>query len=236
MRFGQKMDTLAISSGVVANPLFSRRNGAHPVFRGVGRKNNSVSVFSSATKNILNIFFAMMFVFCVGTAGAAQGGPAPAEQSLSADGALNPSESDRCPVCAMFPARYPQTAAAMTLASGETFYFCTNGCLLRSWLRPGIYLGKTRDSIDRLVVLDYFSGAPINGRKATWVAGSDVVGPMGPAIIALGDASQLATFKARHGGRHVFTFDQLDDDLWRRISNHALPAKVPTQKWHMCHF
>ena len=61
------------------------------------------------------------------------------------------SESDRCPVCAMFPARRPQTAAAMTLKSGETFYFCGNGCLLRTWLRPSVYLGRSQAEIDRLV-------------------------------------------------------------------------------------
>jgi nitrous oxide reductase accessory protein NosL len=155
---------------------------------------------------------------------AADGGPAPALKPLSADGQMTLSEPDRCPVCAMFPARRPQTAAAMTLKSGETFYFCGNGCLLRTWLRPAVYLGRSQAEIDRLVVRDYFSGQPIDGRTATWVAGSDVVGPMGPAIIALGDSGQLAVFKSRHGGETVFTFDQVDDDLWKLISRRELPA------------
>ena len=159
------------------------------------------------------------------TAQSADGGPVPALRSLSTDGQLNLSQSDRCPVCAMFPARRPQTAAAITLKSGETFYLCGNGCLLRTWLRPTVYLGKTQLEIDRLVVRDYFSGQPIDGRTATWVAGSDVVGPMGPAIIALGDAAQLATFKNRHGGKTVFTFDQVDDALWKKISRRDLPEE-----------
>ncbi|WP_319407397.1 nitrous oxide reductase accessory protein NosL [uncultured Desulfosarcina sp.] len=154
---------------------------------------------------------------------AADGGPAPALKSLSADGQMTLSKSDRCPVCAMFPAQRPQTAAAMTLKSGETFYFCGNGCLLRTWLRSAVYLGRSRAEIDRLVVRDYFSGQPIDGRTATWVAGSDVVGPMGPAIIALGDPGQLAVFKGRHGGKTVFTLDQVDDDLWKQISRRELP-------------
>jgi len=124
----------------------------------------------------------------------------------------------------MFPARRHKTAAAMSLSSGETFYYCGNGCLLRSWLRPTVYLGIGQETIDRLVVRDYFSGQPIDGRTATWVAGSDVVGPMGPAIITIGDASQLETFKSRHGGKIVFTFDQVDDRLWKRISRRELPT------------
>lgn len=152
-------------------------------------------------------------------------GPVPALKSLSADGQMALSDSDRCPVCAMFPARRPDSAAAMTLKRGETFYFCGNGCLLRTWLRPTVYLGIPQVEIDRLVVRDYFSGQPIDGRTATWVAGSDVVGPMGPAIIALGDAAQLSTFKNRHGGKTVFTFDQVNDALWKKISRRDLPAE-----------
>jgi nitrous oxide reductase accessory protein NosL len=154
----------------------------------------------------------------------AKGGPLPAQTSLNADGQMALSDSDRCPVCAMHPARRPETAAAMTLTSGETFYFCGNGCLLRTWLRPMVYLGKSQDQIDRIVVHDYFSGKAVDGRKATWVAGSDVVGPMGPAIIALEDASLLDSFIKRHGGKTVFTFNEVNDALWKRISKRELPS------------
>jgi hypothetical protein len=47
---------------------------------------------------------------------------------------------------------------------------------------------------------------------------------MGPAIIALDDAGQLAVFKNRHGGTTVFTFDQLNDAMWKQISRRELPA------------
>ncbi|MGD9611196.1 MAG: nitrous oxide reductase accessory protein NosL [Desulfovibrionaceae bacterium] len=150
-------------------------------------------------------------------------GPMPAHNGLGADGQMRLSASDRCPVCAMFPARQPASAAAMRLKNGSTFYFCSNGCLLRAFLRPVVYLNARPSDIDRLTVLDYFSGKPTDGRKATWVAGSDVVGPMGPAIIALSDAGQLAAFQRRHGGGTVFSLDHLNDDLWKRISHHDLP-------------
>jgi hypothetical protein len=48
---------------------------------------------------------------------------------------------------------------------------------------------------------------------------------MGPAIVALGDAAQQDAFIRRHGGTAVFTFDQIDDRLWRRISHRQLPEK-----------
>lgn len=169
------------------------------------------------------IFSILALILTAATISGAESGPSPALHPLTAEGTLHLSESDRCPVCAMFPVRRPRSAAAMTLKSGETYYFCSNGCLLRAWLRPTVYLGKERAAIERLVVLDYFSGNPIDARKATWIAGSDVVGPMGPAIVALGNAGQLAAFKKRHGAQTVFHFSQIDDLLWRKISQRKLP-------------
>ena len=169
------------------------------------------------------LFSILAAILAIGSAMAAGGGPLPALKPLAADGQLNLSKTDRCPVCAMFPARYPRSAAAMAFKNGVTVYFCSNGCLLRSFLRPATYLGAQKESIDRMVVLDYFSGAHIDARTATWVAGSDVLGPMGPAIIALGKADHIDAFKKRHGGNAVFTLDQLDDDLWKKISRYKLP-------------
>lgn len=168
---------------------------------------------------------ASLLVVMAGSAGAgAGGGPTPAVAPLGEDGRIQPGPTDRCPVCAMFPARRPEAAAAMTLHSGETFYFCGNGCLLRTWLRPTVHLGQAQGAIDRLVVRDFFSGQDVDGRRAFYVAGSDVVGPMGPAIVTLGEEAHVATFRKRHGGATVFTLDMLDDALWHTISRHRLPA------------
>jgi len=178
---------------------------------------------SSRLTNWLVILFSFGAAILITGSGIAGGGPQPASEPLPSNGHLAPSKTDRCPVCAMFPVRYPRAAAAMTLNDGTTYYFCSNGCLLRTWLRPDAYLGKEKTTIARLVVLDYFSGRPIDARTATWVAGSDVVGPMGPAIIALGAAGHGAAFIKRHGGDIVFTLDRLDDNLWRKISRYELP-------------
>ena len=164
-------------------------------------------------------------ILTVGSITAESGGPLPAQHALAEDGQMVLSPTDRCPVCAMFPARHARSAAAMRLNNGVTFYFCSNGCLLRTWLRPAIYIGAPQTTIHQLVVRDYFSGRNIDARRATWIAGSDVIGPMGPAIVALGDANQKDTFVRRHGGRMVFAFDQIDDRLWRQISHRTLPDK-----------
>ena len=179
----------------------------------------------SKTKSIIiALFITAVLVSGAGTVTVLAGGPVPAVTPLTPDGQITIGASDRCPVCAMFPARRPKAAAALSLKSGETFYFCGNGCLLRTWLRPEAYLGKQQADIDRVVVRDYFSGKTVDGRTAIFVAGSDVKGPMGPAIIALEMENQLPVFKKRHGGKTVFTLDRVDDALWKQISSRELPA------------
>ena len=105
----------------------------------------------------------------------------------------------------------------MVLADGRTFYFCGNGCLLRTWHATPAYLNAPREAIQRMVARDYFTGEPIDAFKSWWVAGSDVIGPMGPAIVALGSEQDVARFQARHGGKEVFQLDGMNDALWGRV-------------------
>ncbi|MDA8137751.1 MAG: nitrous oxide reductase accessory protein NosL [Desulfobacteraceae bacterium] len=143
--------------------------------------------------------------------------PLPAQKTLTADGQMQIGDQDRCPVCAMFPAKRPQTAAAMVLSDGRTFYFCGNGCLLRAWHASSVYLNAPQEKIARLVTRDFFSGQSIDARKAWWVAGSDVVGPMGPALVALPSEAEVERFKAQHGGKLVFQLAQMTPELWSQI-------------------
>jgi len=149
--------------------------------------------------------------------GEAAKGPVAARQSLSDDGRMQIDAKDRCPVCGMFPAKRPKSAAAMVMDDGRTFYFCGNGCLLRTWHHSKRYLSSDRTAIARMVVLDYFSGAPIDAHKAYWVAGSDVIGPMGPALVALQDKASVDQFKARHGGKTIFQLAEMNDALWAQL-------------------
>ncbi len=141
----------------------------------------------------------------------------PATVPLSPDGTMHISPEDRCPVCAMRPAKYPQSACAIQLADGRTFYFCDTGCMLRSWLHPDIYLGVGKDALKRAVVREYFTGAYLDGSAAIWVAGSDVIGPMGPMIVPLDGEDHVRAFQRRHGGKTLFRLEDLTETLWKKV-------------------
>ena len=159
----------------------------------------------------------MIFVAVSLSASVCAGPLTPARVPLDADGTMHISPQDRCPVCAMRPARYPKSACAIQLTDGRTFYFCETGCMLRSWLHPDIHLGAAAGTLKRIVVREYFTGGYLDGHAAVWVAGSDVIGPMGPMIVPLYGEDHLAVFKRRHGGKTVFRLGDLNEALWRNI-------------------
>jgi len=155
---------------------------------------------------------------------AAAGGPAPGRHNLGPGGAMPISPEDRCPVCAMLPIRYPRFAAAIALQDGRTYYFCSPGCLLNAWLHPDIFLGSPAADLARPVVREYLSGEVVAARAVFWVSGSDVVGPMGPALVPLENKAHLDAFRRRHGARKVFRLDELTRDNWQTLTGKQPPA------------
>jgi nitrous oxide reductase accessory protein NosL len=145
-------------------------------------------------------------------------GPLPAVEGIDEKGALHFSEEDRCPVCAMKVKNHPRFACGIELNDGRTFYFCGTGCMIRSWLHPEAFLGVEPTALKRSVVQDYFEGQHVDGLSVIWVAGSDVVGPMGPALVPVKDERALEAFEQRHGGRVTFRLTDLDDDKWEAIT------------------
>ena len=178
-------------------------------------------------KRIPGLLLVLLAALCLSILGGTEGsqakgtegtaGPVPAQSGIGPDGALRPTAGDRCPVCGMYPARHPKFAAALVLEDGRTFYACSNRCLLQCWRHSQTHLGVPSGAIKRLLALDYFSGAVLDAERAFWVAGSDVVGPMGPALVALQTRRDVDTFIKRHGGSLVFQLHQVDESLWKKI-------------------
>lgn len=186
----------------------------------------------------ISFFFSIMFIIASDHAEAglndkaasenstlkAGAGPKPGLQDLDDLGNMRISEEDRCPVCAMRVARHPKSSCAIQLKDDSTYYFCGTGCMIRTWLHPEVFLGARPEDVKIAVVQDYFTGDRFDAATAVWVAGSDVMGPMGPALVPLKDEGGLQTFMKRHGGKTVFRLQELDDNKWREITGKkALP-------------
>jgi nitrous oxide reductase accessory protein NosL len=68
------------------------------------------------------------------------------------------------------------------------------------------------------VALDYFSGQPVDARNVLWISGSDVIGPMGPALVPLQQSAHVDAFRRRHGLTHIFRLDELKTDTWETLT------------------
>ncbi|RJQ58194.1 MAG: hypothetical protein C4530_11055 [Desulfobacteraceae bacterium] len=151
-------------------------------------------------------------------------GPKPGTSPLDENGRMQIGRSDRCPVCGMRPINYPQFSCAIQLKDGTPYYFCAAGCMIRTWLHPEIYIHAEKENIQSVVVREYFKGEQVDALSVIWVAGSDIVGPMGPAPVPIKTEAEVAVFKDRHGGGLTFRLSEMSDDKWREITGkNALP-------------
>lgn len=132
------------------------------------------------------------------------------------------SPVDRCPVCGMKVIQYPKFNCAIQLKNTATYYFCSTGCMIRSWMHPDIYLGMAKDLLDRPMVREYFSGWQMDARDTIFVYGSDVIGPMGPALVPILDEHHLKVFKKRHGGKTQVLLKDMNDAKWYEMTGRKM--------------
>ena len=186
----------------------SVRKGKDSIHIGIDRSRSSMIQVGIAL---------MIFLFCAGATSllAFEGkGPRAGLIPLDESGRIQISPEDRCPVCGMKVIRYPKFACAIQLHDNTTYYFCSTGCMIRSWMHPEIYLGVRSNKLRRPVVKEYFTGRQIDARDILFVFGSDVIGPMGPALVPVMNENYLKVFKKRHGGKSEFSLNNLNDTKW----------------------
>ena len=125
-----------------------------------------------------------------------------------------PGPKDRCPVCGMFVAPYPDWVAAIALDNGKWLYF--DGCkdLFRYYFAS--VAGKTAtaaNTFSGIYVTEYYTTQFVPAREVFYVLGSDVLGPMGKELIPVAGQEQAETFMRDHSGRRILRFDEVRPEL-----------------------
>jgi nitrous oxide reductase accessory protein NosL len=115
--------------------------------------------------------------------------------------------ADECPVCNMYPARYPLHRCQIQTAERTIFHFCSTRCLFTFLSTPQKF-GAPEAVPDLIWVSDYLSGGWISARTAYYVVGSNEWGPMGFEAFAFDRKTDALDFQGRHGGA-VRTFYQV---------------------------
>jgi nitrous oxide reductase accessory protein NosL len=129
-----------------------------------------------------------------------------------------PGPKDKCPVCGMFVAKYPDWVAYVELADGTRLVFDGAKDLFKFVLEPGKYLpSRTRADVKAATVTDYYGLAPLDARAAHFVLGSDVFGPMGRELVPFGKRADAEEFLKDHHGTRILAFDEVTPDLVRSL-------------------
>lgn len=131
---------------------------------------------------------------------------------------IKPTEKDKCPVCGMFVAQYPDFLAVIQFKDGSYTFFDGIKDMFRFYFNPEKYKPeKTLSDIDSIFVTAYYDLTQIDGRKAYYVSGSDILGPMGKELIPLKTEAEAKTFLKDHKGKEILKFDAVTEEMIKKL-------------------
>jgi copper chaperone NosL len=146
---------------------------------------------------------------------------------LSATGSLwgadeiNPAKitpADKCPVCGMFVAKYPDFVDQIVFKDGTHAFFDGVKDMMKYYFDlPKYNPQKTAADIAAILVTDYYTLKLGDGLKAWYVAGSDVYGPMGKELMPFKDEAAAKEFKADHKGTAILSFQDITPALIKTL-------------------
>jgi nitrous oxide reductase accessory protein NosL len=124
---------------------------------------------------------------------------------------VEPGPKDRCPVCGMYPARYPRHHSQVKAVDGATIHFCSTQCLVTFKAEPARYLKKPT-KIKAAWVQVYPEGGWEYGGGLYYLVGSSIIGPMGPEALPFRQRQNAAKLAREKGGK-VYRFPDLTPDI-----------------------
>jgi copper chaperone NosL len=131
---------------------------------------------------------------------------------------LKPSPKDKCPVCGMFVAKYPDFLAEVIFSDGSYAFFDGAKDMFKYLLNMRKYNpAKKPGDIAKVYVTDYYDLTPIDGLEAFYVIGSDVYGPMGRELIPFKKEADAKGFMKDHKGRALLTFKGVTAEVLKEL-------------------
>ena len=127
---------------------------------------------------------------------------------------IKPTPKDKCPVCGMFVAKYPDFLAEIIFKDGSYAVFDGTKDMFKYYFNLKKYNASKRvEDIDSIYVTDYYNLALIDGFQAFYVVGSDVYGPMGKELIPLEKEADAKEFMKDHKGQSILKFKGITNEI-----------------------
>jgi nitrous oxide reductase accessory protein NosL len=125
-----------------------------------------------------------------------------------------PGAKDLCPVCGMLVSKYPNWVAVVTWKDGHAHFFDGAKDMFK-FLHdlPKFAPGHRKEDIAAIYVTDFYNLERIDARKALFVVGSDVLGPMGHELVPLANKADAEDFLKDHKGKKILAFDRVSAEI-----------------------
>jgi copper chaperone NosL len=152
------------------------------------------------------------FVLLAGLATALFGGIKPAQAGKG----LVPKGG--CAVCGMHVPNFPDWAAVVIYKDGSQAWFDGPKDLFTYLLDFKRYAPrKSAADITAIQVKDYYALKHVDARKAFYVLGSEVMGPMGKELIPFATEAAARDFLRDHRGQKVLAFQDISSRTMKEL-------------------
>ena len=125
-----------------------------------------------------------------------------------------PGAKDLCPVCGMLVSKYPNWVSVVTWKDGHAHFFDGAKDMFK-FLHdlPKYASGHKKEDIAIIYVTDFYNLERMDARKALFVTGSDVLGPMGHEFVPLANKADADDFLKDHKGKKIIAFDKVTPEM-----------------------
>jgi copper chaperone NosL len=131
---------------------------------------------------------------------------------------IKPGPGDKCPVCGMFVAKYPDFVAVFFFKDGSHAFFDGVKDMMKYYFNLQKYSpSRKHEDIARVQVTDYYGLNPVDGFKAFYVSGSDIYGPMGKEMIPFEKEADAREFLKDHKGKALLRFQDINEDVMKGL-------------------
>ena len=131
---------------------------------------------------------------------------------------IKPTPKDKCLVCGMFVAKYPDFLAQILFKDGTNVFFDGTKDMFKYYFNLKKYQpSKNLSDIDSIYVTNYYNLTLIDGLPAHYVLGSDIYGPMGRELIPFEKEADAKEFMKDHKGKMILRFREITHEVVRSL-------------------
>lgn len=131
-----------------------------------------------------------------------------------------PGAMDLCPVCGMLVSKYPNWVAVVRYRDGHAHFFDGAKDMFKYLHDLAKYApGHRKEDIADMHVTEFYGLSKVDARKAFYVIGSDVFGPMGHEFVPLETRADAEEFLKDHKGKQILIFEQITPEIIEMVDN-----------------